>query len=176
MRNWKDWNYIILKNDLVLLTQLEHRHKHVLTEAASDPEIWLQHPQKNLYQPQYSYRHFNDALVNECGFVIEDRKHNEIIGMFSLYNYEPKDGSIMLGKSFLIKRCWGGEYNKAVKLLIYNYLFQIQSIQHIKIEIKDTNLRSIRANEKMGFKCIESDSSNDMNIYELTPKNFNELR
>lgn len=159
---FQNWNQITLKNNLVKIRELKRGDYPWLMEAAFDPLIWAQHPNTNLYQPHEFDKMFNQVRNNECGFTIIDVKTNERIGMISVRDYNRYAISCEIGNSFLIRRCWGGEYNKAVKSLLYTYLFN--KIDYIEVYIHRDNIRSQKANIKLGFRQIEDDCCSNSNM------------
>lgn len=77
---------------------------------------------------------------------------NRPIGMIYLYNIEGKKG--YLG-TWLGKQAHGKGYNKVVKELFLQELFEVYGIEQVFMRIKCENIRSQRAVLKLGY-CLEA--------------------
>lgn len=137
-----------LENDVVFLVPIQVADFENLYKAASDPKIWEQHPQQDRYKREVFLDFFDSAIASQTAFTILDKTSGEIIGSSRYYDYEPDTSKIAIGYTFLIRRCWGGIYNKAVKTLMINYAFQF--IDTVIFHIGIHNIRSQKGTEKTG--------------------------
>lgn len=137
-----------LEDGVVLLKPLQISDYESVYNAASDPEIWEQHPQQDRYKREVFQDFFDTAIASQTAFLILDKASGEIIGSSRYYDYDPKASEIAIGYTFLIKRCWGGAYNTAIKTLMIDYAFQF--IHTIIFHIGIQNIRSQKATEKTG--------------------------
>jgi len=138
----------LLEDDLVKIIPLTAGDFDSIFAVASDPEIWEQHPAKDRYKKEVFQPFFDSAVACNSAFLVFDKKSNELIGSTRFYEYRPEQLSIAIGSTFLAKRYWGGQYNKAMKKLLLNYAFQF--VDTVVFYIGSTNIRSQNAVLKIG--------------------------
>jgi len=143
---------IILKNEWVKLVPLEETDFDQLLSVASDPLIWDQHPDKERYKPEVFRKFFDGAIMGKMGFVIRDRKTDEVIGSSRYYEYQPEILEIALGYTFFARNYWGGPYNRATKNLMLDYAFTF--VNRVHFHVATENIRSQKAVLKLGAKKI----------------------
>lgn len=137
-----------LENEWVRLTPLTEQHFDALYSVASDPELWLQHQHKNRYEPDQFKNFFRDAIDSGRTLVVISQNDDQIIGSS---RYEPcyeRSLSLEIGWSFLSRKYWGGQYNRAVKTLMIDHAFHYYD--EIIFQIDKNNLRSQKATLKLG--------------------------
>ncbi len=116
--------------------------------AASDPQIWAVHPVSNRYLEPMFREFFDSALDSHAALTIIDRKTSQIIGSSRYHGYDPAIGEIEIGWTFLARAYWGGEYNRDLKRLMLDHIFQF--VDSVIFMVGEFNFRSQRAMEKIG--------------------------
>ncbi|PWA11674.1 GNAT family N-acetyltransferase [Flavobacterium laiguense] len=142
----------ILENAQVIMTPLKESDFEMLYEVASDPEIWEQHPAKNRYQKEVFQLFFDGAVESKSAFLVYDSATEKLIGSTRYYDFDSENSKIAIGFTFLAKKYWGGNHNKAMKQLLIDYAFQ--HVDTIAFHIGDTNIRSQKAVSKIGATKI----------------------
>jgi RimJ/RimL family protein N-acetyltransferase len=138
----------LLENNQIKMIPLKEADFEILFAVASDPEIWEQHPSKNRYQKEVFLLYFDGAVESKSAFLVYDRATNELIGSTRYYDYDLENSKIAIGFTFLAKKYWGGNHNKAMKQLLIDYAFQ--QVDTIVFHIGETNIRSQKAVSKIG--------------------------
>ena len=157
----------ILQSDLVRIRPMQANEFESLFAVASDPLIWELHPQSDRYKREVFLKYFESAIQSGGALVIEDTKDNSIIGASRYYDHIEEKSSIVIGYSFLVRKYWGGTYNREVKKLMLQHAFMF--VENVNFEIGENNLRSRRAIEKIGAKLIDQkklDATNHL-IYQI---------
>ncbi len=142
-----------LQNELIKLVPLDENDFEALYEVASDPLVWEQHPNKLRYQSAIFQNFFQGAIESRGAFFVRDTETNEAIGSSRFYNFNKDDNSILIGYTFMRRKYWGKDYNKALKKLMMDYAFQY--VDTIYFHIGATNIRSQKAIEKIGAIKID---------------------
>ena len=142
-----------LQNELVKLIPLEEKDFETLYQVASDPLVWEQHPNKLRYQREIFQNYFEGAIQSKGAFFICDAKTNEPIGSSRFYDYDEVDNSVIIGYTFIGRNFWGKEYNKSLKKLMLDYVFQY--VDKVYFHIGAQNIRSQKAIEKNGAIKID---------------------
>jgi RimJ/RimL family protein N-acetyltransferase len=137
-----------LQNESVKLVPLQENDFEALYQVASDPLIWEQHPNKLRYQRDVFQNYFDGAIQSQGAFFIREATTNEPIGSTRFYDYNENDNSVLIGYTFIGRKFWGKEYNKALKILMLDYAFQ--SVDNVYFHIGAQNIRSQKAIEKIG--------------------------
>ena len=138
----------VLSGELVTLRPLTVNDYADLFKAASDPLIWELHPQPDRYKPEVFKLFFEEALKSKGAYVILDKATSEVIGSSRYYDYSETNSSVLIGYTFLVRKCWGGNYNKDLKKLMINYALEFVKTTYFQVGIN--NIRSQRAMEKIG--------------------------
>src|SRR5687768_14099557 len=89
-----------------------------LYEAASDPLIWEQHPDRNRYTPDRFKIYFQSALDCKGAIVVCDLKTGKIIGSSRFTDYDAEKSFVLIGYTFLTREKWGGRHNLELKTLM----------------------------------------------------------
>jgi N-acetyltransferase len=119
-----------------------------LAAAASDSEIWSQHPEPHRYQPDVFRKFFESGISSGGALVIKESSTGRIIGSSRYYNYSPESSAVSVGYTFLVRDHWGRETNRELKRLMLTHAFQF--VDTVIFEVGECNLRSRRALEKLG--------------------------
>lgn len=142
----------ILENENSILYPLEEKDFEILYNAASDPEIWKQHPNKDRWQKDVFQTFFDGAIKSKGAFKIVDKRSGNVIGSTRMYDYDPIDNSIFIGYTFYSVSCWGKGFNKDVKTTMLDYLFQF--VDKVNFHIGAENIRSQIAISRLGAEKI----------------------
>jgi len=116
--------------------------------AAADPQIWEVHPVSNRYQEPIFREFFDTALASHAALTILDRETGQIIGSSRYHGHDPAIREIEIGWTFLARAYWGGEYNREIKRLMLDHIFQF--VDTVIFMVGEANVRSQRAMEKIG--------------------------
>lgn len=111
-----------------------------LYAVASDPAIWLQHPNKDRWRKDVFSSFFEGALQSKGAFKIVDKLSGDVLGSSRFYDLNEQDSSIFIGYTFYAVEYWGKGINHAVKTLMLNYAFQF--VSKVYFHIGATNIRS----------------------------------
>jgi len=141
-----------LKGELIELRPVTPKDWDDLLAVASDPLIWEQHPESDRYKEGVFKTFFQGALESGGAFVVIDKKSREIIGSTRFHGYDAKKSEIEIGWTFLVRRYWGGRYNREMKQLMLDHAFKF--VENVVFFVGQDNFRSRRATEKIG--AIES--------------------
>lgn len=122
--------------------------------AASDPLIWEQHPENDRHTRDVFQRYFDGAIESGGAFVIIERASGRIIGSSRYNGFDPVNGEVEIGWTFLERRFWGGMYNRELKDLMLNHAFKF--VDRVLFIVGENNLRSRKAVEKIGGKLLRT--------------------
>lgn len=122
-----------------------------LFKSASDPNIWVQHPDSARYKRDVFERNFfAGAIASGGAFVVVDNASQKIIGSTRFYEWNSKSREITIGYTFLEQKYWGIGTNSEMKKLMLDYAFE--KARAVWFHVGKINLRSRRAVEKLGAK------------------------
>jgi N-acetyltransferase len=141
-----------LQNERVILLPLKESDYADLYNAASDPKIWEQHPNRNRWKEEEFQNYFRGALLSKGAFKILDKETNAVIGSTRFYDYNSVDDSIRIGYTFFATRCWGTGLNPVVKTLLIDYIFQF--VSKVYFDIGSGNIRSQIAISRLGAQKV----------------------
>jgi N-acetyltransferase len=137
-------------------------------DAASDPLVWAQHPDRDRGTREGFPPYFDGALKSKaCLVAIEAER---LIGWSRFSNYVPAQ-SVAIGYTFLARSHWGGITNAEMKRLMLRHAFT--DVEEVLFTVAERNLRSRRAVEKLGAEIAGTDTVRwgQMHvIYRLTPQ------
>jgi RimJ/RimL family protein N-acetyltransferase len=142
------WRPSGLKDDLIVLKQVQVSDFEKLFEVASDPTIWEQHPSKDRFKKEVFKDYFDSIFPDATAFLVICAKTNAIIGSSRFYEYHPELSYVAVGYTFLAKSYWGGQYNAHLKKLMLDYAFQY--VDTVVLHIGSQNQRSQLAAAKLG--------------------------
>lgn len=138
----------VLKGARLELRPLRADDFDALYEAASDPLIWEQHPQRNRHEPEVFGGYFADQLASGGALIVHDAKTGETIGLSRYHGYDAERSEVEIGWTFLVRRCWGGAYNRELKDLMLAHAFRF--VDNVVFLVAPENMRSRRGVEKIG--------------------------
>jgi N-acetyltransferase len=138
----------ILKNNLVHATPLRQEDFDLLYAAASDPLIWEQHPNKNRWQRDAFENYFKGAMLSGGALLVKDAQTGEVIGSSRYSDYLPETGTVSIGYTFFIRKCWGKGHNYALKTLMLDHIFQY--VDRVTFYVGAVNKRSQVSIERFG--------------------------
>ncbi len=141
-----------LENTSLLLYPLGEEDFEELYLAASDPEIWKQHPNKERWQREVFRNFFEGAIKSKGAFKVVDKNTGEVIGSSRFYDYEEIKNSILIGYTFFKTAFWGKGVNRMVKALMLDYIFQF--VTTVDFHIGAENIRSQVSIGRLGIKKI----------------------
>ena len=139
-----------LESDRLLLRPLLEADRDALYTAASDPELWAQHPasdrhEKHVFDPYFDY------LLSAGGTLAAiARDTNDTIGCSRFYPVPDHSDEFGIGYTFLARAHWGGSWNKEMKTLMVAHV--LKSFERVWFHIAPNNLRSQIATTRLGAK------------------------
>jgi RimJ/RimL family protein N-acetyltransferase len=137
-----------LTGGLLLVQPLVRSDFDALHGVASDPRIWEQHPAHDRWRLEVFSALFERLLVSGGGLVVRERATGAVIGSSSFYEYNEAARDIVVGYTFLARRCWGGLFNRELKALMLEHAFKF--VDRVWFHVAVTNFRSQRAMENVG--------------------------
>jgi RimJ/RimL family protein N-acetyltransferase len=140
----------VLENDFILLLPLQAEDFEDLYAVASDPNIWVQHPNKDRWRKEVFQVFFEGAMQSKGAFKIIDKTTGEIAGSTRIYDYNDSDRCILIGYTFFATKYWGTRMNHAVKKMMLDYLFQY--VDQVHFHIGAENLRSQISITRLGAR------------------------
>lgn len=163
-----------LVGETISLRPLQAEDFESLYAAASDPLIWEQHPEPLRYQRAvFETGFFAGALASGAALVVTDNASGKMIGSSRYYDWNPGEGEVAIGFTFLARTHWGGATNQEVKRLMLRHAFL--RAKTVWFHIGKNNGRSRKALEKIGgiFSHEGSKESNgvvrDYVCYKIEP-------
>ncbi|MEY2630527.1 MAG: hypothetical protein RLZZ469_1424 [Bacteroidota bacterium] len=148
-----NWQPQHLQNELIALFPLQEEDFEDLYAVASDPLVWEQHPNKLRYQRDIFQNFFEGALLSRGAFLIRAITTNEIVGCSRFYDYNESEKSVLIGYTFIGRKFWGKDYNKALKKIMIDYAFQF--VDKVYFHIGASNIRSQKAIAKIGAVKVD---------------------
>ena len=141
-----------LIGSLVELRPLRLDDFEALSQAASDPLIWEQHPERDRYKREVFQRYFDGAMESRGAFAVIDRRTGRIIGSSRFCNLVPVESEVEIGWTFLERAFWGGRYNGELKALMLRHAFQF--VDRVVFVVGEHNRRSQEALRKIGATLL----------------------
>ncbi len=141
-----------IENEKILLSPLQEADFEALYEAASDPKIWEQHPNKNRWQREVFKTFFEGAIKSQGAFKILDKTTGNVIGSTRFYDFNPQEKSILIGYTFYATHYWGKGFNHLTKTSMLDYIFQFVGI--VNFHVGADNIRSQIAIGRLGATKI----------------------
>ena len=98
-----------------------------------------------------------------------------MVGSSRYYNYDKEKIQIIIGYTFLARKCWGGLHNCELKNLMLSHAYQF--VDNVLFEIGEFNMRSQMAIQKLGATLIEKKELDGQphRIYSLKKSKFLEI-
>jgi len=137
-----------LIGDTLKLIPLQAEHWSSLMQAASDPLIWVLHPEPMRYLPEVFQTVFASGLSSGGAFLICDKLTDEVLGTTRYYDFDAKNKAVAIGYTFLVRSRWGGSTNTELKQLMLKHAFA--AVDTVWFHVGENNIRSRRAVEKLG--------------------------
>jgi RimJ/RimL family protein N-acetyltransferase len=141
-----------LKTALAILTPLETHDFNKIYEVASDPAIWVQHPNPDRWKRDVFQHFFEGAMQSGGAFKILNPDTGECMGSTRFYDYNESEDSILIGYTFYATQYWGKGINLTVKKAMLDYIFQFVST--VYFHVGAGNIRSRIAMERLGAVCL----------------------
>ena len=138
----------LLENDKAILVPLQEDDFDMLYNVASDPKIWEQHPNKDRWKKEVFQNFFDGAMQSKGAFKIIDKATGEIAGSTRFYEYDKVADRIFIGYTFYATKYWGTGFNRSVKKLMLDYMFQF--VSSVLFHIGANNTRSQIAIGRVG--------------------------
>ncbi len=139
-----------LESELLRVRPLVAADFDALYAVAADPLVWEQHPARDRWKREVFGELFERLLSSGGGLVILERASDAVIGSSSYYEYRPENRDIVVGYTFLARRCWGGRYNRELKALMLAHAFRF--VDRVWFHVGVNNTRSQRAMESVGAR------------------------
>ncbi|HYP78925.1 MAG TPA: GNAT family N-acetyltransferase [Steroidobacteraceae bacterium] len=140
----------VLHGPTLCLRPLLPEDQEPLWEAARDPLIWEQHPDKTRYHRAGFLRFFQEALASRGALAVVDRASGRIIGTSRFYDWDAARRELAIGSTFLVRQYWGGAANAEMKQLMLRHA--ARWAEGIWFHVGTANLRSRRAMDKLGAR------------------------
>lgn len=137
-----------LVGETILLRPLKPADFELLYAVASDPLIWVLHPDPTRYQRPVFEKFFAGALKSGGALAVTEKNSGEIIGSSRYYDWDPSKEEVAIGYTFLTRAHWGGKTNREKKQLMLDHAFR--SVGAVWFHVGKDNHRSRRAMEKIG--------------------------
>jgi RimJ/RimL family protein N-acetyltransferase len=142
-----------LADDVVRLRPLVPDDFEALCVVASDPLIWVQHPNPDRYQRPVFQTFFDGAIASGGAFAVFDSRTHQLIGSTRFYNLDTAARSVFVGYTFLARSHWGGTHNPAMKRLLLAHAFRF--VDSVHFHIGTGNRRSRVAIERLGARFVK---------------------
>ena len=141
-----------LSGTRVKLQALRPTDFDALYAVASDPLIWLQHPNPNRYQLPVFQTFFQGALESGGAYLAIDQITGDVAGSTRFYDYDPSQKKVFIGYTFIGRKYWGNGFNPEMKTLMLNHAFQW--VDQVFFHVGENNRRSQIAMERLGAEYI----------------------
>ncbi len=137
--------------------------------VASDPGIWLQHPDKLRYTRVGFIRYFDSAFSEgSYPLIIFNPLSGEVMGSSRYYRHNLEAGNVYIGYTFLARKYWGGIWNARLKFQMLEYA--LLHCHQVFFEAAVDNFRSVSALEKLGANRITQSEPGKV-LFEVNQKN-----
>jgi RimJ/RimL family protein N-acetyltransferase len=170
-----------LEDARVQLRPLRSEDFEDLYAAASDPLIWEQHPNRNRYQREVFATYFKGAMESGGALLVCDRQNGQVLGSSRYYDLDESQGTVAIGYTFIVRSCWGGGYNRRLKILMLDHAFRF--VDTVLFHVGAANMRSRMAMQKLGGRLIGEaaiayygEPSNTNVIYEIRRADWQQQR
>lgn len=141
-----------LSNGNVSLIPFDDKHVEPLRAAcAEDTDIW------NIYPISMLGEHFDESMAfmsrmtNWVRFAVLDNQ--SLVGMTNYIGPDIQRGLVEIGGTYIAPSVRGTGVNSKMKSLLIEHAF-INDFHTIEFKIDTRNIRSMRAVEKIGARCV----------------------
>jgi RimJ/RimL family protein N-acetyltransferase len=148
-----------LRGPLLELRPLRRSDYDALREAASDPLIWEQHPERERWREEVFAPYFERQLASGGSLVALDARTGEVVGHSRFHGFDAARSEVEIGWTFLVRSRWGGTYNGELKRLMLGHAFRF--VDRVVFLVAPENLRSQRSLEKLGARRAGSRTDGD---------------
>ena len=142
-----------LRGPLLELRPLTTGDFDTLFEAARDPLIWEQHPERDRYTEPLFRRYFDGGIASGGALAVLERASGRMIGCSRYCNLDLARSQVEIGWTFLERAFWGGRYNGELKSLMIAHALRF--VERVVFVVGERNLRSQRALQKIGARLLE---------------------
>ena len=139
-----------LENDLVRLRPLVPNDREPLYRIARDRLLWEQHQCPDRHERHVFDKFFDEMVLSINAFTLEDRATERAIGGTRIR--ELSETATEIGWTFLDRSLWGTEYNKSMKNLLIDHIFE--QGKDVIFYVNECNVRSQKAVGKLGAQQI----------------------
>jgi len=141
-----------LSGSLIELRPLRVADFDELFNAAGDPLIWEQHPERDRYTRDVFQKYFDRIMSTRGALAVLDPQSGSIIGSSTYYDYDPRGPEVAVGYTFLKRAFWGGPHNRQLKQLMLDHAFQF--VDRVLFHVGENNHRSQKALQKIGARLM----------------------
>jgi RimJ/RimL family protein N-acetyltransferase len=140
----------VLTGERLALRPLTEADRAAFCEAAGDPLIWEQHPDRDRWQAEACSAWFEGALAEGGALAAIERATGDLVGSsrFQLLGEFPD--AAVIGSTFLVRRLWASDANAEMKRLMVGHALGAR--ERVIFLVGPDNLRSRRALEKIGAR------------------------
>ena len=123
--------------------------------AASEPDIWANHPDPSRSTRPGFQKYFESGIKSGGALVVEklgeDQRPGTLNGTLIGCSrfYDPTPNSVVIGYTFLIRSHWGGSTNRELKQLMIDHAFRF--VPRVEFHVHKDNIRSQKALSKLGI-------------------------
>lgn len=150
-----DFSNLRLENEIVKILPIKPSDFDEIYEIASDPLIWEQHPTPDRYKKEVFQLFFDGAIKSKAAYLVYDSKNKKLIGSTRFYDIDFEKNTIAIGYTFLARSHWGSTFNKSLKTLMIDFIFN--AVDEVIFHVGSENWRSKKALENIGaIKFIEN--------------------
>jgi RimJ/RimL family protein N-acetyltransferase len=147
--NWEGFDpQPTLEGRSLRLRPLASADLEALYTAASDPEIWEQHPAHTRHERTVFETYFDRLLSTGTALAIESKSDGRVIGTSSYYSTSEDPPARSIGFTFLERAYWGGTTNFELKTLMLDHLLAHFDVAWFHVNLG--NIRSQKATAKLG--------------------------
>lgn len=149
---------ITMKGKLITLEPLDiQKHAQGYFEVSQDRSIHKYTGNtvpKHLGETVELLKKYEKYFLN--WMIISNESHT-VIGIIRLGKPEIENGKLIAGESqFLLSQYWRKGHMKEAKKLLYQYVFDVLSIEMLYADVWEGNTNSIKSLESYGYKLIET--------------------
>jgi RimJ/RimL family protein N-acetyltransferase len=138
----------VLAGPSITLRPLHPEDLEPLFAVASDPLIWVLHPEPTRYQRPVFEGYFASGLASGGALVVEEIATGNLVGSSRYYDWDPGAREVAIGYTFLARSHWGGLVNREMKRLMLDHAFRWA--ETVWFHVGKENWRSRKAMEKIG--------------------------
>ena len=147
----------VLENEFARLSPLHPLHVHQLLPIADDPDIWKYLMEDCL--DERSLKHYVRSAATqrdkkmEYPFLVFDKMSQRAAGTTRLYEINASLGVLKIGHTWYGSNARGSGLNKAVKYLLFQFVFDQLNFSRVGFGVHEKNKRSLSALHRLG--CVK---------------------